>query len=182
MSPCSLRVTKQWATARLRASSMVKASRGQSREQPRRLIWPTMVPWVRSFQAQARSRKPSRPSSALPRPSAASCRVTTLSVAMLAWSVPGTHTVGRPRMRIQRMSMSWMALLRQWPMCSTPVTLGGGNVMTKGSPSAAGSSAKRPASSQARYQDSSRPPGLYWAISLMSCTACSRAQPPRAAR
>ena len=55
---------------------------------------------------------------------------TTLCVAMPAWSTPGTHRVTLPLMRCQRVSVSWMALVRACPRCSEPVTLGGGITIT----------------------------------------------------
>ncbi len=39
--------------------------------------------------------------------------------------------------------------LSAWPMCSEPVTLGGGTVMQYGSPGASGSASKAPEVSQA---------------------------------
>ena len=57
-------------------------------------------------------------------------RSTTVSaVAMPAWSVPGSQSTSLPSMRALRARMSWMVLLRTWPMCSTPVTFGGGMTM-----------------------------------------------------
>ena len=38
--------------------------------------------------------------------------------------------------------------LSAWPMCSEPVTFGGGTVMQYGSPGASGSASKAPRSSQ----------------------------------
>jgi hypothetical protein len=55
---------------------------------------------------------------------------TTACVAMPAWSVPGTHSVSKPCMRRWRTQMSWIVLLSACPMCSTPVTFGGG-IMTQ---------------------------------------------------
>ncbi len=50
-------------TARDSPSSMVKRSRDQSQEAPRRFSWLTIVPPECSFQAQTRFRNSSRPSS-----------------------------------------------------------------------------------------------------------------------
>ena len=47
-------------------------------------------------------------------------------VAMPAWSVPGSHSVGRPRMRWYRAMQSCSVTNMACPMCSLPVTLGGG--------------------------------------------------------
>ena len=46
---------------------------------------------------------------------------------MPAWSVPGSHSVLKPLMRCMRVSASMIVWLKPWPMCSVPVTLGGGN-------------------------------------------------------
>ena len=40
--------------------------------------------------------------------------------------MPGTHKASRPCMRRQRMRMSCSVLFKAWPMCSAPVTFGGG--------------------------------------------------------
>ena len=57
-------------------------------------------------------------------------RSTTFWVAMPAWSVPGSQSVSRPRIRSKRMSASWMVLLSPWPMWRLAVTLGGGIMIT----------------------------------------------------
>ena len=46
---------------------------------------------------------------------------------MPAWSVPGCHSTSLPRMRSKRHRMSCKVLLSAWPICSEPVTFGGGN-------------------------------------------------------
>ena len=73
----------------------------------------------------------SRPSARRSVPSLASCRSTIIWVAMPAWSVPGIHKASCPRMRRQRMMMSISVWLSMWPMCSRPVTLGGGSNSAK---------------------------------------------------
>ena len=50
-------------------------------------------------------------------------------VAMPAWSVPGSQSALKPCMRCQRISRSWIVSVSAWPMCSAPVTLGGGIMM-----------------------------------------------------
>ncbi len=45
---------------------------------------------------------------------------------MLAWSVPRIHSVLRPCIRRIRTIASCIAPLSAWPMCSAPVTFGGG--------------------------------------------------------
>ena len=79
---------------------------------------------------QTRSTNASRPTSNRVSPSLASIRSTTFCVAMPAWSVPGSQSVRRPRMRSKRTSTSCTVLLSPWPMCSTAVTLGGGIMTT----------------------------------------------------
>ena len=59
-------------------------------------------------------------------PSDTSSRSTCVCVAMPAWSVPRIQFVRLPRMRLSRISTSWIAPLSAWPMCSAPVTFGGG--------------------------------------------------------
>ena len=50
---------------------------------------------------------------------------------MPAWSVPRIHFVLRPCMRAWRISASWIEPLSAWPMCSAPVTFGGGIAIEK---------------------------------------------------
>ena len=97
--PFSQSLTKTSRTAREQPSSMVKRSRDQSQLAPMRRSWEVMRPPNSSFHAQARRRKPSRPRLSLVRPSCAIFSTTFTSVAMDAWSVPGSHRVGSPRMR-----------------------------------------------------------------------------------
>ena len=84
-----------------------------------------------SFQHQTRFKNASRPSLWREVFSSASWRSTIIWVAMPAWSVPGTQRVRSPRMRCQRARMSISVWLSMWPMCSRPVTLGGGSSMVK---------------------------------------------------
>ena len=51
---------------------------------------------------------------------------TLASVAIDAWSMPGTQQAFLPDMRARRTSTSCSVLLSMWPMWSMPVTLGGG--------------------------------------------------------
>ena len=76
----------------------------------------------------------SRPRSSLVRPLARSIFSTTFCVAMPAWSVPTSQQAFSPSMRWYRVSTSWMVSLSAWPMCSTPVMLGGGMTMEYGRP------------------------------------------------
>ena len=93
-----------------------------------RLICSTMWPPYSRVQSQHASMNFSRPISRREMPSLASFLSTLVWVAMPAWSVPSTQRVETPRMRFMRISVSWMVSSSAWPMCSTPVTLGGGMV------------------------------------------------------
>ena len=87
--------------------------------------------WYWSFQRQMRSTSPSRPTSWRVSPSSSLSRFSTTAwVAMPAWSVPGIHSVLSPIIRCQRMSRSCITLSMAWPMCSAPVTLGSGIMIT----------------------------------------------------
>jgi hypothetical protein len=65
--------------------------------------------------------------------------------------LPGCQSVSKPRIRCQRVSTSCSVLLKAWPTCRTPVTLGGGIMMENASApgSAFAPAAKAFASSQA---------------------------------
>ena len=105
-----------------------------------------MVPPYSRRHSQHASMNSSRPRSWRDLPSAASFCSTLFCVAMPAWSVPTTHSVGRPVMRERRMTTSWMVLLSAWPMCSEPVTLGGGMTTEYGSTPSTISAEKYPPS------------------------------------
>ena len=66
-------------------------------------------------------------------PSSANFFTTLVSVAIEAWSVPGTQRAFFPSIRARRIKISWMVLLSIWPIWSTPVTLGGGITIVYGS-------------------------------------------------
>ena len=94
-----------------------------------------------AFHSQTRFSKASRPRSWRDLPSFASSFSTTACVPIPAWSVPRIHIALRPRMRLIRISTSWIDPFSAWPMCSAPVTLGGGIAIEKlssGLPSAGG--------------------------------------------
>ena len=55
---------------------------------------------------------------------------------MPAWSVPGKNSVLSPRIRCQRVAVSMTVWSSMWPMCSEPVTLGGGTASENGGPGA----------------------------------------------
>ncbi len=106
---------------------MVKRSRSQSQEAPSLRSWRMIVPPYSSFHCQTRRMNSSRPSWSRVAPSVSRKYWTTLlSVAMPAWSVPGSQQASQPCIRRQRMRMSCKVLLRTWPMVRMPVTLGGG--------------------------------------------------------
>ena len=113
------------------APDMVKASRLQSQEAPSRSSCARMLPRDFTFCCQTRPTKSSRLKSRRDLPSFASSRSTTICVAIPAWSVPGCQSVSKPRIRCQRVRMSCNVLLKAWPICSAPVTLGGGIMIEK---------------------------------------------------
>ena len=55
----------------------------------------------------------------------------TSEIEIPAWSVPGTQRASYPCIRLKRIRMSCRVLTRAWPICRTPVTLGGGMTMEK---------------------------------------------------
>jgi hypothetical protein len=111
-------------------------------------------------QRQTRSVNASRPISSREVPSVASSFSTWRCVAMPAWSVPKIHFVRRPRMRFRRISESWIEPLSACPMCSTPVTFGGGMAIEKFSSGVPpGSGWKSPDSRQRAYTRDSASPG-----------------------
>ena len=88
-----------------------------------------MVAPVSRRHSQTRSTNASRPTSIRVVPSARSCFSITACTAIDAWSVPQIHSVLRPRIRCNRISVSWIEPFRAWPMCSSPVTFGGGRAI-----------------------------------------------------
>ena len=111
---------------------MVKERRDQSQETPIFFICSTMRPPYFSFHAQARSKKPSRPTSFLVSPSFFISSTILTSVAMEAWSQPGRYSAEYPCIRLKRMSASMMVLSSACPKCSCPVMFGGGMTMVNG--------------------------------------------------
>ena len=94
----------------------------------------------RSFQSQLRFTNASRPRSWRVFFSCARrSRSTTDCVAMPAWSVPGIQRALNPCIRFHRVSTSWRVLLSACPMCSAPVTFGGGMTIVYGGFAASGS-------------------------------------------
>src|SRR3954447_26498285 len=108
-----------------------------------------IVPPYSARHAHVRSMNASRPSSSREVPWDFSSFSTCVCVAMPAWSVPRIHFVRRPSMRWWRISVSWTEPLSAWPMCSAPVTFGGGIAIEKFSSAVpAGSGWNRPEASQ----------------------------------
>jgi hypothetical protein len=117
---------------------MVKYSCCQSTLSPMRRICVVMVLPDFSFHSHTRATKFLRPRSWRLTFCSCSWRSTTIWVAMPAWSVPGTQSVLKPFMRWYRVRLSMMVWLNACPMCSVPVTLGGGSWMQNdGSPALA---------------------------------------------
>src|SRR5256885_14767989 len=133
MSPSSHSRTNTSRTAREYASSSVKRVRLQSHEQPITLSCSRIVFPVSRTNAHTRSTNLSRPRSNRVLPSLATSRSTTFWVAIPAWSVPGSQSASRPRMRSKRINTSWITLLRPWPVWRIAVMLGGGMTITYGS-------------------------------------------------
>ena len=110
----------------------------------------TITPPDLAFHSQTFSTKASRPMSRrLWLPASASWRSTTICVAMPAWSVPGSHNAALPRIRSKRISTSCRVLFSACPMCSEPVTLGGGITIENGSAAGSSIGANAPDASQA---------------------------------
>src|SRR5437899_830300 len=94
-------------------------------------------------------------------PSSASCLDTTIWVAMPAWSVPGSHSVLSPIIRCQRTVTSISVCSSICPMCSTPVTFGGGITSENTRRGTLLEAAKMPESIHHWAQCGSKRPGSY---------------------
>src|SRR6266571_4265092 len=77
--------------------------------------------------------------------------------------MPGSHNVSYPCIRRRRTSASWMVWSRAWPMCSEPVTFGGGITIVYAGRSLPASARKYPADTHRSYLGCSTSPGTYWA-------------------
>src|SRR5713101_9997394 len=119
-----------------------------------------VAPTVR-YHSSTSSANASRPISSLLEPSFASRFSITFCVAIAAWSVPGRNRTSWPVIRLYRAQMSCTVPLSAWPMCSSPVTLGGGRQMVYFGFVLLGSAVKRPAFSQRAYQPGSTAPASY---------------------
>src|SRR4051812_35531438 len=91
-----------------------------------------MMPPYFSFHSNAYFKNSSRVRLFLSIPFSLSIWTTLASVAMLAWSLPGTQQVLKPLIRAFLIRMSCTVSLRVCPMCNTPVTFGGGITMVYG--------------------------------------------------
>lgn len=93
---------------------------------------------------------------------------TSICVAIPAWSVPGNQSVGLPLILWNLAKMSWIATNIAWPICSRPVTLGGGiGIVNEGflidSDETAGAfGLKYPSASHHLYKFSSMALKSYW--------------------
>ena len=123
-------------------------SRDQSTDEPSLRIWLVIVPRLCATHSHTRASNASRPRSWRDFPSAANCFSTTFCVAIPAWSVPGSQSTSYPFIRFQRATTSGSVWFRAWPMCSQPVTLGGGSTMLNGGRPDSGAARNAPISSQ----------------------------------
>jgi len=166
--PFLYRSTNTCITAALRSSSIVNRKRSQSQEQPNVFNCSIIMPPYFSFHSHAYFKNSSRERSCFEIPFSRNIATTFASVAIDAWSVPGTQHVFLPCMRARRTSTSCMVLFSTCPMCNTPVTFGGGITIVYGSrPS--GSEWKNFFSTQYLYQRSSAAAGSYiFEISIVS--------------
>ncbi len=171
MRPSSWSRTKVSRTAAERPSSIVKRSRDQSPDVPSRRIWFVIVEPDSCFHAQTRSANCSRPRSRRDSPCAFSCCSTTICVAMPAWSVPSCQSVLSPRIRWYRISTSISVIWNACPMCSVPVTFGGGSWMQNAGAPGAWLGLKSPRASQSGYHFAS----MAWGSKLLASSMTPRA-------
>ena len=132
MSPLLYKSTNERITEADMSGSIVNLVLSQSHEQPNCFNCSKMVPPYLLVQSQACLRNSSRVKSFLLMPSLFNLATTLASVAIDAWSVPGTQHALKPFKRARLINTSCMVLLSMCPMCKTPVTLGGGMVMVYG--------------------------------------------------
>src|SRR3990172_8670025 len=161
MRPFWYRFTNVVRTAREGPGSSVKRSRVQSQDTPSRWCCLEIAPRQRPTHSHTRRSNCSRPRSWRVIPS--SCRLlsTTHWVEMPAWSTPGSHNVGSPIMRCQRTMISSIVAVRACPICNSPVTFGGGMMITNGFLARSILGVKYPFPIQKAYQRSSALPGSY---------------------
>jgi len=134
INPFSYNFTNTSRTAFEQPSSMVKRERSQSQDAPIRLVWSTIRLPNRFFQSQTRSKNFSRPKSYFVSPSSFRRDSSTfICVAIPAWSHPGSHRASYPFILLNLTKTSCSVRFRACPICSCPVTFGGGITMVKGS-------------------------------------------------
>ena len=88
-------------------------------------------------------------------------RSTSTCTAIDAWSMPGIHIALKLCIRFQRIRMSCSVEPSACPMCSDPVTFGGGSVIGYGMIGLASSAWKKPFSIQNRSHRGSTSEGSY---------------------
>ncbi len=98
-------------TLSVRGPSIVKQVRSQSHEAPSLRSCLRIMPPYFSFHSQAYSRNFSRESDDFSMPFSCSIATTLASVAIDAWSMPGTQQAFLPDMRARRTSTSCSVLL-----------------------------------------------------------------------
>ena len=119
------------------------------------------MPPCSSFHSHACLRNSSRVRSVFFIPFEARRATTFASVAIDAWSVPGTQRAFLPSIRARRIRMSWIVLLSMCPIWSTPVTFGGGITIVYGS-RLSGVDLNKSCFSQYSYHFPSTSSGLYF--------------------
>src|SRR5690349_215588 len=90
---------------------------------------------------------------------------------MPAWSVPGRYSALYPRIRYQRVRMSISVCSSMCPMCSEPVTFGGGMTIENTGPEVLGSALKRASFTQNSAQRGSICCGSY-ALAISRAISC----------
>ena len=165
-------------TARESASSIVKYSRDQSHEAPSRRIWRVIAPPDCSFHAHTRSTNFSRPRSWRDVPSGFELaldhhlrRDARVVGAGLPQRVVALHAVPADSTSI---SVCWNAC----PMCSVPVTLGGGSWMQNGRARGASTALNQPRDSHNGYQCAS----MAWGSKLLASSMEERRRAPEQKR
>ena len=133
IKPFSCRVSKAIITDSYISSSRVNLVRSQSQEHPNFFSWSRIPPPYLSVQSHACFKNSSLEISSLLIPFFFKFSTTLASVAIDAWSVPGTQHAFLPNIRALLTKISWRVLFSICPMWSNPVTLGGGITIVKGS-------------------------------------------------
>ena len=156
------RSTKTLITDCDKSLSIVNFVLDQSQDAPSFFSCSSIIPPYFSFHFHACFKNSSLDNESLSIPFSFSMATTLASVAIEAWSVPGTQHASFPFILALLVSMSWIELLSICPMCRTPVTFGGGITIVKGSLSGFGDDLKHSSSSHFLYHLSSIFWGLYF--------------------